>query len=129
MQKLNLKNGLLYTSINIVHEGNRVLVEDVIVDTGSFHTIISPEFLDKLDVGFSEDDSIVKASGYGGATSYSVGKKIDEIFCKDIKLKNIKLDFGNIDPDERVNGLLGLDFLRTAEVIIDCVDLIMYKKK
>jgi hypothetical protein len=128
MQKLNLKDGLLYTSINLVHEGQEIIINDVIIDTGAFHTIIAPEFLDELDAGFSEDDRLVKASGYGGTICYSVRKRIDKIFCGDIVLDNIKLDFGDIDPNERVNGLLGLDFLRAAGVIIDLVDLNMYKK-
>jgi len=128
MERLNLKDGLLYTSISIIHDGKKVIVKDVIVDTGAFHTIIAPEFLDELDVGFSEDDRLVKASGYGGTVCYSVRKNIDKILCGDIELENIKLDFGDIDPNERVNGLLGLDFLRNAGVIIDLVDLIMDKK-
>jgi hypothetical protein len=129
MQKLTLKDELLYTSISIVHDGKKVTIDDVIIDTGAFHTILAPEFLDELDVGFSEDDGLVKASGYGGTVCYSVRKKIDKILCGDIQLENIKLDFGDIDPNERVNGLLGLDFLRSAGVIIDLVDLIMDKKK
>lgn len=43
-------------------------------------------------------------------------------------LKNIRLDFGEIDPKERVDGLLGLDFLQTLGVVIDLDDLKMYKK-
>lgn len=129
MQKLNFKDGLLYTDITIMHDGRKVVVDDVIVDTGAFHTIISPQFLDELDVGFSDDDGLIKASGYGGTVCYSVRKKIDKLICSDIELENIKLDFGEIDPNERVNGLLGLDFLRRAGVIIDCVDLVMNKKK
>ena len=128
MQKLNLKYGLLYTSINLVHDGKKIIIDNVIIDTGAFHTIIAPEFLDELDVGFSEDDRLVKASGYGGTICYSVRKRIDKIFCGDITLENIKLDFGDIDLNERVNGLSGLDFLRAAGVIIDLVDLNMYKK-
>lgn len=38
--KLQLKSGLLYTSIKIEHEGKNIVVNDVIVDTGAFHTII-----------------------------------------------------------------------------------------
>jgi len=128
MQKLNWKDGLLYTSISIVHDEKQVVVDNVIVDTGAFHTIIAPEFLDKLDVGFSEDDRLVKASGYGGSVCYSVRKSINKMICGDIELENIRLDFGEIDPNERVNGLLGLDFLISAGVIIDLVDSVMYKK-
>lgn len=58
----------------------------------------------------------------------SVRKKIDKVKIRDISLENTKIDFGEIDPNERVNRLIGLDFLRSAGVVIDLVDLTMYKK-
>lgn len=128
MDQLQLKDGLLYTSIVLKHEDKHIVVDDVIIDTGSFHTIIVPEYLEKMGVAFSDEDELVKASGYGGSVSYSVRKKIDSIECEDIKINDIKIDFGVIDPNERVNGLIGLDFLRKAGVILDLVDLIMYTK-
>lgn len=128
MNNLQFKDGLLYTSIILKHGDKSVLVDDVIIDTGAFHTIIATDYLEKMDVEFSEDDELVKASGYGGTVCYSVRKRIDYIQCDDLSVKDIKLDFGEIDPNERVNGLIGLDFLRKAGVIIDLVDLVMYKK-
>ena len=119
MKQLRFKNGLLYTDITLVHEGKSIVVSDVIVDTGASHTIILPEYLEMMGFGFSEDDTIVKASGYGRSIQYAVRKSIDKICCGDIEVNNIRLDFGEIDLYERVNGLLGLDFLREAEVIID----------
>lgn len=128
MQKLKFKDGLLYTSIKFFHEGKSKEIEDVIVDTGAFHTIIIPDYLEKMDVELSEDDQVVKASGYGGKVCYSVRKRIDKVQCGDISLKDLKIDFGEIDPQERVNGLLGLDFLKESGVVIDLVELEMYKK-
>lgn len=43
---------------------NKEYVDDVIIDTGAFHTIIATDYLEKMDVEFSEDDELVKASGY-----------------------------------------------------------------
>lgn len=126
--RLQLKDGLLYTTINLRHEEKCILVEDVIIDTGAFHTIIAPVYLEKLDVAFSDEDELVKASGYGGTVSYAVRKSIDLIECENIKINDMKIDFGEIDPNERVNGLIGLDFLRKAGVILDLVDLVMYIK-
>jgi predicted aspartyl protease len=128
VNRLQLKDGLLYTSVSLHHEGKCIVVDNVIIDTGAFHTIIAPYFLEKLEVAFSDEDELVKASGYGGTISYSVRKSIDSIECEDIKINNMRLDFGEIDPNERVNGLIGLDFLRKAEVILDLVDLVMFKK-
>ena len=41
----------------------------------------------------------------------NIGKRIDNISYEDIMLNDFKIDFSEIDPDEKVNGLLGLDFL------------------
>ncbi|MCR8744272.1 retropepsin-like domain-containing protein [Romboutsia lituseburensis] len=128
MQKIEFKNGLLYTDLELSHEGKTIIVKDVIVDTGASHTIIIPEYLEEMNVGFSEDDTIVRASGYGGTIGYSVRKLIDKVSCKDICVDNIRIDFGEIDPEERVNGLLGLDFLKSANIVIDLVDNTMVKK-
>lgn len=128
MYNLHYKNGLLYASI-ILQEGDKsVIIDDVIVDTGAYHTIILTDYLEDLDVAFTEDDELVKSSGYGGLQMSSVRKKIEKVMIGDISLTNMKIDFGEIDPYERVNGLVGLDFLRTAGVIIDLVDLTIYKK-
>ncbi|WP_053957612.1 retropepsin-like aspartic protease [Inediibacterium massiliense] len=128
MIRLRLKDGLLYITINLLHQGKSVEVKDMIVDTGAYHTIIDPKYLEEMEIGLSAEDKIVKASGYGGKVCYSVRKRIDKIECEDISLKDMNIDFGEIDPQERVNGLLGLDFLRNAGVIIDLVELEMYKK-
>lgn len=126
--KIQVKNGLLYTSIKLTHERNSVVINDVIIDTGAFHTIITTDFLDNIGAEFSDEDKLIEASGYGGVSSYAVRKRIDSIDCDGIKLHNFKIDFGEIDPNEKVNGLLGLDFLRDAGIVIDLVDLVMYTK-
>ncbi|SHK44912.1 Aspartyl protease [Clostridium cavendishii DSM 21758] len=128
MHKVQFKNGLIYTSITLTHEDKSIVIDDVIIDTGASHTIIVADFLENMDVSFSEEDKLVKASGYGGTVCYSVRKRIDSITCGDIKLDNLKIDFGEIDPNERVNGLLGLDFCIKAGVVIDLVDLAIIKK-
>ncbi|MBE6087353.1 MAG: hypothetical protein E7206_04735 [Clostridium beijerinckii] len=68
------------------------------------------------------DDVIIDT----GASSYAVRKRIDSISCNFSSLKDFKIDFGEIDPNERVNGLLGLDFLREAKIILDLDELVMY---
>lgn len=127
--EIEYKDGLIYTSIKLTHENNTVIVDNVIIDTGAFHTIITTDFLEELGAEFSNEDKLIEATGYGGATSYAVRKGIDGISCGDIELSDFKIDFGEIDPKERVNGLLGLDFLMKAELVLDLVNLVMYNKK
>lgn len=128
MKNFKYKNGLLYTDIEILIENKSILIKDMIIDTGASHTIISSSYLEESDIGFNDDDTIVKASGYGGTVQYSVRKLVNKVTCGDITLENIKLDFGEIDPEEKVNGLLGLDFLINANLIIDLVDNLLIQK-
>ncbi|OPJ60570.1 retropepsin-like aspartic protease [Clostridium oryzae] len=119
MEKLIYKNGLLYTNVFLSHDGKEVIVEDVIIDTGAFHTIISPVFLEKLDTEVSLDDEIINAYGLGGGMCSSLRKRIDKIGIGGINIEDMRIDFGEIDPEDRVNGLIGLDFLKAAKIIID----------
>lgn len=128
MYSLRYKNGLLYASVVLTHENKFVIVDDVIIDTGAYHTIILTDYLEELNAELTTDDELVKTSGYGGIQYSSVRKKINKIEIGDISIDEVKIDFGNIDPYERVNGLIGLDFLIKAGLIIDLVDLTMYKK-
>lgn len=128
MVNLQYKKGLLYTSIELKSEGKSIIVEDVIIDTGAFHTIIATEYLEEMNIPLSDDDELVKATGYGGMVSYSIRKRLDGIRCGNLVLTDIKLDFGTIDPQDRVNGLIGLDFLIGSKAIIDLVDLTLYQK-
>ena len=88
--KIQLKNGLLYTSIKLIHEGKCVTVDDVIIDTGAFHTIITTDFLDDMGAEFSNEDKLIEASGYGGVSSYAVRKRIDSIVCEYYYIKRFQ---------------------------------------
>ena len=46
MYNLKLKGGLLYASVVIGHEGRSVTVDDVIIDTGAYHTFIQSDYLE-----------------------------------------------------------------------------------
>lgn len=129
MHKLEYKNGLLYTFIKLSHDNKEILIRDVIVDTGAFHTILMTDYLNDLDTGLSPEDQLVKASGYGGSVYGALRKNINKVQIGDIAIENMKIDFGEIDPYERVNGLIGLDFLKEAGLVIDLVDMVMYQKK
>ena len=55
------------------------------------------EYKKRLRNGYStlDDDELVKATGYGGMVCYSIRKKLDEIRCGSLVLKDIQLDFGD----------------------------------
>ena len=128
MYQLKYKNGLLFADITIVHDNKYICINDVIIDTGASHTLILPDFLFENNIGFDVDDKLVVMSGIGGAEASAIKKRIDLISIGDITLRNIVIDFGVVDPKDRINGLVGLNFLKPAKVTIDLDEMTIYKK-
>lgn len=50
MYELRYKNGLSYASIVLYNADKSVTIDDVIIDTGAFHSIILTDYLESLDV-------------------------------------------------------------------------------
>ena len=123
MVKLTFKHGLLYAEVELENKGKKVLISDVIVDTGAAHSIFLADYLNDLDIDIEENEELVVTYGYGGYANSSLRKRIEKISIGNIQLRDFKIDFGEIDPDERINGLLGLDFLKGAKVLIDLDEL------
>lgn len=129
MQHMDFKDGLLYVSILLRHGDKEVTIDNVIVDTGAAHTIILSDYLAELNVELSDTDELVKASGYGGMVYSAVRKKMNRIELRGMAIEDMKIDFGVIDPYDRINGLLGLDFLKAAKAVIDLDSLVIFEKK
>lgn len=61
---------------------------------------------------------------YGiGGEHYAYRKQIDSISIGEIELKDIEIDFGVIDENGNINGLIGLDVLLELGVSIDLKNL------
>lgn len=121
--KLELRNGLLFTSLKIIFQGNEKIINNIVLDTGAAETLISPEAV--LDIGIEaiNSDSVNSYYGIGGDLHSFFSKQVDSIEVDNTKLNNIKLDFGIIDPAGDINGLLGLDILLNLEAQIDLKQL------
>ncbi|MBC2398842.1 retropepsin-like aspartic protease [Clostridium tetanomorphum] len=120
--KIVYKNGLLYVSLEIIYRGKRKIVDDIIIDTGASHTIISPDAIIELGVEPDGEDEFVTMYGIGGE-QYAYRKIIEGIKLCEYEVKDIKVDFGLIDDYGRINGLLGLDILLKLNVNINLKNL------
>ncbi|MNN79430.1 hypothetical protein D3C81_1960760 [compost metagenome] len=91
-------------------------IDDVIIDTGSSHTIISPDILEKIGVTYETGDSIYEAYGIGGSVPFYT-KIMDRIEIGTRSIENIEIDVGILPKNHK--GLLGLDILKQQNFIID----------
>ena len=65
------------------------------------------------------NDRIMEYYGVGGSTHSAFVKNIDEIRVGSKSISNIDIDFGLIDHNGEINGLIGLDVLISFGAVIN----------
>jgi predicted aspartyl protease len=118
------RNGLIYTTISISYHGSTKEINNVVIDTGASHTLISQDIVDEIGIRVSLEDEVVSSYGIGGK-EHAFIKRVDMLSVGDVTLKACPIDFSTIQYED-INGLLGLDVLMKAGIIIDLKNLKMY---
>ena len=116
--KLTLIQGLLVTTVTIRHRDHFMVVENMVVDTGSAHTWVNVNSLEgELDLTPEGADEIVTAFGIAGR-GVALRKTIDEISFDSFHTRAFSIDVGSLGPG--LGGLIGLDLLRAGRFLLDC---------
>ena len=123
---IEFRDGLLFTSIQITYNGVSKVIDNMVIDTGCARTLIVSEVVEEINIRVEPDDELIVCQGIGG-TEVSYVKHIDLIKLENIEFKNKDIDFSNIDY-EGINGLIGLDLLIEAGIIIDLDKLKMHPR-
>ena len=123
---IEFRDGLLFTSIQITYNGVSKVIDNMVIDTGCARTLIVSEVVEEINIRVEPDDELIVCQGIGG-TEVSFVKHIDLIKLENIEFKNKDIDFSNIDY-EGINGLVGLDLLIEAGIIIDLDKLKMHPR-
>lgn len=99
---------------------------DIIIDTGSSHTIFSPDVLEEIGVTYENGDSVYEAYGIGGTVPFYT-KVMDQIVIDTLKIEHVEVDVGILPKTHK--GLLGLDILKTYGFIVDMKELELYSAR
>ena len=125
--KIQSIDGLLFVTMTLTFRGKSKTIDQLVLDTGASHSVISMDLVDDIGVYGKIDDEIVVMHGIGGVER-SIRKKIDSVEFGTFKLPGVKLDFANFDAHFGVNGLLGADILTTGRFVIDLDEMELYQK-
>lgn len=119
-------DNLLQTSMMIVYKGDSLTINNLVIDTGAAHSLISSDIVSEIGIRFENGDKLVRSFGIGG-DDYSFQKRIDQIQLGDLVMTDINLDFGIFHEDIKyINGLIGLDILKSGNMLIDLYRMRMY---
>lgn len=114
---------LIMTSLTVKFRGKEKRIDNVIIDTGSSHTIFSPDVLEDIGVRYENGDAVYESYGIGGTVPFYT-KVMEEIHIDCFVVKNIEVDIGILPREHK--GLLGLDILKSNRFIVDLDKLELY---
>lgn len=123
--KIDLVDGLLQTSITINYKGQALTIDKLVIDTGASHTLLAADAVADISVYFETGDEIISAFGIGGEES-CFRKVFDFVTLGDFQIEEFKLDVGALHEKLEINGLLGLDLLMAANIVLNLSELTMY---
>lgn len=116
--QLSLKDDLPFVSITLVHNDRDVIIDDVLVDTGSSSTILAAHAVVAVGIEPDLNDVLSVIRGVGGVeTVYS--RRIQAIEVGERMLKNVEIEIGAMDYGFPINGILGMDLLTRTGAVID----------
>lgn len=133
---VSFKQGFISPKIPIAtfHQGDKELV--LLLDTGSDKNVIDANALEQFTHRMHEDDEdpTTHLSGVGGTQKVSVCtlefKCGDETYTEDFLVTDLKQAFDLIRKNHCItlHGILGSDFLRKNNVVLDFKNLAAYNK-
>jgi predicted aspartyl protease len=115
--QIEYRDGLLFTKITIRYNGQTKEINNIVIDTGASHTLISQDEVDDIGIKVTLEDDIITSYGIGGK-EHAFAKTVQSVELGDFALNNIELDFTSFKY-HNINGLLGLDILMNGKFNID----------
>lgn len=119
--QLTFENGLLLSTIEICYKGRQKILDRVVIDSGASHSLFEVDAVEDLGIHYEVGDELVPHSGIGGV-EYSFMKKLDYIKIGERKFPMVDIDFGTI-RGFNIQGLIGLDILKSGEFVLDLKNL------
>ena len=123
---IDYHDGLLFTTLKLTYLGKTGVIENVVIDTGATHSILSPDSVRGLELKYGDEDKIVTSVGLGGR-QYAFVKEVEKVEFGPFEVNGCTMDFCVIDLTGRVNGLLGLDLLSRVGAVIDLKSMLLYE--
>lgn len=124
MVKIELKYGLPFCCIDIKHKGKILTLDNILIDTGSGGTILKMEEVEKINITIDVTDSIESIQGVGGS-EFVYKKVIDKVSIGNFSVNDFKVEIGVMDYGFDINGIIGVNFLKEINAVIDLKEMII----
>lgn len=124
--RICVQDGLPFASVALTYSQRSIVLERVLIDTGSAGTILAVDKIDVLELFPEPDDLIYQVLGVGGS-EYVFSKTVDALVLGDLEVRDFAVEFGAMRYGVDLDGIIGLDFLLQVEAVIDLKHLEIHR--
>ena len=117
-----MKYGLPFCNINLSYNGKCILIDNVLLDTGSGGSVFKMDVVEAVGITIEDNDTIEAISGIGGS-EFVYKKDVDSIVLGDLELDSFKIEVGVMDYGFEINGILGMDFMKKVGAVINLAEM------
>lgn len=64
--RIEYRDGLLFTTLKISYKGVVKQIDNIVIDTGASHSLLTQDCVDEIGIRISGEDEIVTSHGIGG---------------------------------------------------------------
>ncbi|MDP5272815.1 retropepsin-like aspartic protease [Chengkuizengella axinellae] len=114
---IKMENGLPFIKLELINNNKKIVLNHVLIDTGSASTIFKLDSVKAIGLGAEQDDVIGKMLGVGGS-EYVIYKTVDTIIIGNYTVHNYQINIGSMNYGINIDGMLGIDLLQEIKGII-----------
>lgn len=117
---IRIEDGLPIATIELESHGEKIMLQNVLVDTGCAVTIIDTDLLAEIGIIIDFKNGIPTTMyGVGGKGEVCYQQKVTGLSIDGQQLNNFELQFGMIQDMYGFDGLIGIDFMLETGLSID----------
>jgi len=116
--RLLLKDNLPFTEVILNYRGVEIKIPDVLIDTGSASTILAAHLVAEAGIKPEMTDILYTIRGVGG-TEAVFSRQVDSLQVGSSTVTDFEIEIGGMDYGFEINGILGMDYMLRAGMIID----------
>jgi hypothetical protein len=116
--KIFIQDGLPFVTGVLIYRGKRLILENLLLDTGSASTILSTDQVQKVGLVPRPEDPLHEIRGVGGV-EIVFSRKVDYLVVGEFVVESFDVEIGAMEYGIAIDGIIGLDFLTQMKAVLD----------